>query len=182
MGIKRSCFVWGCVIVGLGFHSVARAQALPAASRSPIEVGGAFSFGPPDYGQAYIKGVTAYGGVGLMKRLYAVAEFKDLNLLTPTHLGETSALGGVRYSVSLEDRANIYAKVLGGVGWFDFKAPVFPPHTETSGVIAFGGGINFQLSGHWSVRCIDLEQQMWPGFGPHGLTPVVASMGFTYMR
>ena len=161
---------------------MAGAQALPVATRAPLEGGVAFSFASPDYNQTYAKGISAYGGYGLTRRLYALAEFNDDNLLTPGKLGETSALAGIRYSVSLEDRANIYAKVLGGAGWIDFKSPDFVPHTDTSGVFAFGAGINFQVSGHWSVRCIDLEQQMWPGYPPHGLSPVVASMGITYMR
>ena len=170
------------IIMGAGWCHIAQAQALPAASRAPIEVGAAFSFASPDYNQTYVKGISAYGGFGLTRRLYAVGEFNDDNLLTPGKLGETTALAGIRYSVSLQDRANIYAKVLGGVGWIDFKSPAFPPHTDTSGVFAFGGGINFRLSGRWSVRCIDLEEQLWPGYPPHGLNPVVVSMGITYMR
>jgi hypothetical protein len=168
--------------ISLVSYRAANAQALPTATRSPIQVGAAFSFGSPDFGTAYTRGVTAFGTVGFSRRFAVEADAHFDNLVTPQGVGENTFVVGPRYSIALEGRANVYVKLLGGVGQFKYNLPVFIPSSQTYGVLAGGGGIEYRLSTHINVRAIDLELQTWPGHPPRGLTPFVASMGIAYVR
>jgi hypothetical protein len=170
----------------LAGSAAAKAQALPTASRPPVQVGVAWSFASSGYGNqeyaAYIKGVTAFGDFGFTRRLSLEGDAHYTSLSTPDGIGENTYLIGPRYSIALEDRANVYVKVLGGVGRFSYKSPTYViPHTDTYGVLAFGGGIEFRLSPRINLRPIDIEIQPWQGF-PHGLVPIVTSIGIAYVH
>jgi hypothetical protein len=159
------------------------AQALPAASREPVEVGAAFSFGSPSYNDTptYVEGLTVFGDLGFTRRIAAEFDLHFDSLLTPEDIGEDSYLIGPRFSVLREDRANVYLKALGGIGRFSYQSGSYAnPHTDTYGVVAFGAGIEFRVSRRFNVRAIDLEYQVWPGFAPGTLHPVVASTGIAY--
>jgi hypothetical protein len=157
--------------------TAASAQAKPAATREPVQVGATFSFGNPDYTETYIKGFTIFGDYSLVRRISAEVEYHDLDMLTPEGIGESSVLAGPRYAFSLEDRATLYVKALGGVGRIQFQSPKPNAGTYSYAVFAPGAGVEFRASHHINVRAIDLEYQLWPGFQPHGLSPWVASMG-----
>ena len=171
------------LIAVLSSCSLARAQALPAATREPIEAGAAFSFGSPDYQNTptYVEGFTIFTDAGLSKRLAAELDLHYDSLITPLDIGENTYLIGPRYSVIREDRANIYVKALGGLGRFAYQSGIYSnPHADTYGVVAFGAGIEFRASQHLNIRAIDLEYQVWPGFPSSALEPVVASTGLAY--
>ena len=160
------------------------AQAIPAASRNPVQAGVAFSFASSDYGDAYIKGFSIFGDYALSRRLSLEADIHQTSLATPDGIGENSYLIGPRYSVALEDRANIYVKALGGLGRFTYESgqQYSTTRSSTYGIGAIGAGIEFRASTHINVRAIDLEYQFWPGFQPRGLSPVVVSMGVAYVH
>jgi hypothetical protein len=179
--MKLIHFIFVCV-VALALSSVLQAQALPTASRSPLQIGFAGSIASSDFGFDYIKGFTIFGDMNFSRRLAVEAEFHDTSLSTPDNIGEQTYLVGPRYSIALEDRANIYVKVLGGLGRFTYEPPQFIRRTNNYGIAAAGAGIEFRASSHFNVRAIDIEYQTWPGFPPHGLTPFVTTIGIAYVH
>ena len=169
-------------LVALALSGVLRAQALPTASRSPVQIGIAGSIASSDFGLDYVKGFTIFGDLKFSRRLGVEAEFHDTSLSTPDNVGEQTYLVGPRYSIALEDRANIYVKALGGFGRFTYEPPQYIHRSDTYAVGAAGAGIEFRVSSHFNVRAIDIEYQTWPGFPPHGLTPFVTTIGIAYVH
>ncbi len=171
----------------LGGGSQANSQAIPAIER-PIQLQGGvgFSFASPDYGGTsalvpYIKGFTIFGDAIYHRRFGLEAEVHDNSILTPKDIGENTYMIGPRFSPIREDRMNLYVKVLGGIGAFQYQQSTYAnPHTDTYGAFAFGGGIEFNASRHITVRAIDIEKQSWPGFAPNGLKPFVTTLGIAY--
>jgi hypothetical protein len=173
-------FTVATLLAGSG---IAAAQALPTASRAPIQVGIAGSFVSTDYAFDYSKGITVYGDLGFTKRFSLEADVHQTSLSTPSGVGEDSYLVGPRYSLIMEDRANVYVKALGGIGRFVYEPKAFSnPHSNSYGAFAFGAGIEYQLSRRFNVRAIDIEYQTWPGYPPRGLTPFVTTIGIAYVR
>jgi len=189
---RRFLIVCFCSLIFLGSFSPANSQAIPAAERPiQLEGGSGFSFASPDYGGTsaagtpalvpYIKGFTLFGDAIYHRRLGLEAEVHYNSILTPRDIGENTYMIGPKISLIREDRMNLYVKVLGGVGAFEYqKGNYADPHTDTYGVFAIGGGIEFNASRHITVRAIDIEQQSWPGFTPNGLKPFVTTLGIAY--
>lgn len=144
-------------------------------------MGLAFSFGNSDYTQAYIKGYTIFGDYPLARRLSLAGEFHDQAVWTPDDIGETSLMFGAKYKFSLEERATLYLKAMGGVGRFEVQPTRPNPSTTSYGAFGGGAGVEFRASHRINIRAIDLEYQEWPGYKPNGLTPWVASMGAAWM-
>jgi hypothetical protein len=159
----------------------AHAQARPAATKDPVQLGATFSFGNPDYTETYIKGYTIYGDYSIFRRLALEGEYHDLTWKTPDGVGEYSVVAGPRYSFAIEDRARLYVKALGGVGRIQFQKPKPNAGTDTYAVFAPGAGVEFRATHHINIRAIDFEYQLWPGFRPSGLSPWVASTGAAWM-
>lgn len=177
-----------CLSAVLGLSMQAHGQALPSAAR-PVEVqaGVGFSFARPDFvspynpGFPYIKGFTVYADATYHHRFGFEAEVHDDSILTPADIGENTYMIGPKVSVIHQDRMNLYAKGLGGLGAFEYQKNTYPnPHTDTYGIFAVGGGIEFRASRHINVRAIDIEQQWWRGFAPRGIAPFVATLGVAY--
>ena len=177
----------GLFICVFGWSVASHAQAVPMASRlGSVQVGAGFSFAVPDYGGTYIKGYTVYGDADLWRRVGIEADVHQINVWTPTDIGEDTYLIGPRFSLIRQGRVNAYAKVLGGIGRFEYQDGTYQPsHTDTFGVFAVGGGIDFRASRHVNIRAIDIEAQKWPNYGTpkfaaHGLTPFVTTFGAAY--
>jgi hypothetical protein len=177
----------GSLMFVLGLSVASNAQAVPMAQRlGSAQVGAGFSFAIPDYGGTYIKGYTVYGDVDLWRRVGIEADVHQINVLTPTDIGEDTYLIGPRFSLLRRGRVNAYAKALGGIGRFEYQSGSYPhPFTDTFGVFAGGGGIDFRASRHINIRAIDIEAQRWPSYGTpghtsHGLTPFVTTFGVAY--
>lgn len=184
--MKRHHLV-GLFIFLFGCSLASHAQAVPMATRlGSVQVGAGFSFAIPDYGGTYIKGYTIYGDADLWRRVGVEADVHQVNVLTPTDIGEDTYLVGPRFTLLRRDRVRAYAKVLGGIGRFEYQSGVHPhPFTDTFGVFSVGGGIDFRASRHINIRAIDIEAQKWPsygtpGFPAHGLTPFVTTFGAAY--
>lgn len=176
-------FVCCAALFVAGSTSLATAQAIPTASREPIEVGAAFSFGSPGYQNTptYVEGLTLFANAGLRGRFGVQIDAHIDSLITPIDIGEDTYEIGPRFAVVHQDRVNIYVKAVGGLGKFAYQPGTYAnPHTDTYGVFSGGGGIEYRLSGRFDVRAIDLEIQSWPGFPGGSLHPVVASMGLAW--
>ena len=74
-------------------------------------------------------------------------------------------------------KANVYAKALYG-----FSKMNFDPQGDhgTFSTIAFGGGMDVQLTKKLSFRAVDIEYQDWPAWGNSSIKPYGASMGVGY--
>jgi hypothetical protein len=184
--LKRHHLI-GLFIFVFGWSLASHAQAVPMATRlGSAQIGAGFSFAIPDYGPTYIKGYTIYGDVDLWRRVGIEADVHQVNVFTATDIGEDTYLIGPRFSIIRQGRVNAYAKVLGGLGRFEYQEGTYrPTHTDTFGVFAVGGGIDFRASRHINIRAIDIEAQKWPGYGTpgfaaHGLNPFVTTFGVAY--
>jgi hypothetical protein len=160
-------------------HAQAAATATQAGS---AQIGLAYSFGMPDYGNRNLQGYTIYGNFDFTRHWGIDAYVHQLNVITPQDIAENSYLAGPRYTFHFR-RFHPYAKGLLGFGRFvtDYDPRSFRPNsTYTYKIYAFGGGVDIPVSRHVNIRAVDFEYQKWPGFGVNGLTPVVLSFGAAY--
>ena len=158
------------------------AQALPTATRRPVQIGLGFSVAAPDYGERYIQGFSLFGDIGLARRLGVEGDIHYVSLRTPTDVGENTYLIGPRYNLLHQDRFNAYIKGMGGVGRFVYQLGYFQqPHTNTFAAFSFGAGMEYRASRHINVRAIDIEAQKWPNYSPHTLSPFVITFGAAYV-
>lgn len=157
-------------------------QALPTATRRPVQIGVGFSIAAPDYGERYIQGLSLFGDLGLGHRFGLEGDVHYVSLRTPTDIGENTFLIGPRYNVLHQDRFNAYVKGMGGIGRFVYQLGYFQqPHTDTFVALSFGAGMEYRASPHVNVRAIDIEAQKWPNYNPHTLSPFVITFGVAYI-
>ena len=70
-----------------------------------------------------------------------------------------------------------YGKALVGLGKMNFEyKEAYGRFTD----LALGGGVDLNLSRHWSVRAVDFEYQFWPNWINGTLKPYGASAGLAY--
>ena len=159
-----------------------QAQALPTATRTPVQIGVGFTLASPDYGERFIKGVSLFGDLGLPRRFSLEGDIHYVSLLTPTDIGENTFLLGPRYTVLHQDRFNAYVKAMAGIGRFVYQLGYFQqPHTDTFTALSFGAGMEYRASRHINIRAIDIELQKWPNYDPHTLSPFVVTFGAAYV-
>jgi len=155
-------------------------QALPTATRAlSAQVGAGVSLSSPDYSTDLNKGISAYGDVDLNRYHVGLeVDFHDLAIITPHDIGEITFLAGVRY-VRDYRRFRPYAKVLAGVGTFEFQQGFYTA-SSSGGHMAFaiGGGSDYVLKRKINIRIADFEYQHW-NYG-NGLTPWIITVGAAY--
>jgi opacity protein-like surface antigen len=164
--------------------AVAEAQASPAIRIPPsLTAGGFYSNFTPDYTP------NRLGGLGV---------YVDMNLFLHNHLGvegearwlrfnqqfgshEDNYLVGPRYSRRY-GKFVPYVKFLMGAGELEF-----PSNQGHGGYFAYapGGGLDYRLTRHFTIRAIDYEYHRWPsalggGLPSNGLTPNGFSAGVGY--
>jgi hypothetical protein len=158
----------------------AQAQANPTSGHAITgQVGGGLGLGNPDFAYQSIAGYTLYGTLDFRHRLGLDAEIHDLNLHTPSGIGEDSFLAGGRYTL-IFGRFRPYLRVDGGIGRFYARPPGSTPPVTTHLIYAFGTGTDFRLTRKLNLRVADVEFQRWPGYPPNGLTPTVGTVGVAY--
>ncbi len=156
------------------------AQAVPTATReATAQVGAAVSIASPDFGQLYIKGVSIFGDVDVGNHLGVEADVHLVSYITPTDIGQDTYLLGPRYSFHYR-RLTPYAKVVFGLGQFQYQYDNIPHYHENYFVYGVGGGLDVRVTRHIVVRAIDFEAQRWPGYRTNGLTPYVTTFGVAY--
>jgi hypothetical protein len=171
----------GCFACVLGLSAWSNAQAVPAASRSGgLQIGGGVTYARPDYDRP-IKGLTIYGDYDFTKHFGIEGDIHFVNLITPGDIGETSYLLGPRYRRQY-GRFTPYAKGMLGIGRFQYQYPsqYKKASAYTYKIYALGGGLDLRATRHINVRAFDFEYQGWPGYGKHGLTPIVMTVGVAY--
>jgi hypothetical protein len=171
------------LVVLIAFPCGLFAQATPAASRPlDLQIGVGISAAQPDYSAPHIKGITIYGTLDFrrFRHLGIDGEIHDLKIVTPSDIGQSSYLLGPRYEWRI-GRFRPYAKALFGIGNFEFQKGYYP--VDSSGnyfIYAFGGGVDLRATRRINVRLFDIEQQEWPSFENHGLSPLVGTIGAAY--
>lgn len=176
-----------------------------ATRRGDLQVGGGFVADFPDYTEHKFYGYDIYADLDFSEHFGVEGEFRQANDHTiaadGTHVPQyqRNLEGGLRYHRTY-GRLLPYAKFMAGVARMEYP-PAPPPAPDTQpqalinyGFIAPGGGIDYQLTTHISVRA-DLEYQMWfaepdqrlgydssAGTGglPHGLTPIIYTGGVAW--
>jgi opacity protein-like surface antigen len=175
---RRISLLFAVFSLSLAAHS----QALPTATGGPISVqgGAGVSFANSDYTTQYVKGVSFFASADLAAGLGVAVEYNDNNLVTPQDLGETSFMGGLRFTVKKKS-FRPYVKVLAGLGTVHLSQGYFLTNaTQSSMALGLGAGLDYRLSEHFFVRAIDFEYQDWRNFPPNGLSPYVITIGAGY--
>lgn len=147
-----------------------------------VAVGGYFSYGQTDYGQNHAFGPGFYGDFNYALRhnigVGAEAEARFLNFHKVSGVYEQNFLIGPRLTYTLGTRWEPYVKVLGGGSRFHYPTFISNKIYDYT-TFAYGGGLDFHLNRHFTVRPVDFEYQHWD-FPPTGLTPWVYSAGLSY--
>lgn len=157
-------------------------QAAPAIHVAPNFTAGAYySTFTPDYIPARLQGVGVYVDWDLFGHLGAEGEARWLRFNQPFGMYEDNYLGGPRYSRHY-GKFVPYVKFLVGAGELEF-----PSGQGHGGYFALvpGGGLDYRLTHHLTIRAIDYEYQFWPsapggGLPTNGLSPHGFSFGLGY--
>lgn len=186
--------------------SIAFGQAKPTATRrGDLQVGGGFSYDFPDYSEHKFYGYSIYADLDFTEHFGVEGEFRQDNDHTVDASGHTvpqyqrNLDAGLRYH-RVYGRFQPYAKFMAGLARMEYP-PAPPPASQTTplalinyGFIAPGGGVDYVISPHISLRA-DMEFQMWfkepdPRLGydyfagtgglPNGLTPIVYTGGIAW--
>ncbi len=166
------------LLLGFGAAS-ASAQVAPSAFRSPISltVGGFASGFKPDYVPNKLGGVGAYVDLNVFHGFGVEAEGRWQRFNEVAGISQDNYLIGPRYKTRHFWKARPYVKALGGFSNMNFENNIGSGRFTT---IAFGGGVDLQLSRKWSVRAVDAEYQIWPKFLGSTLSPYGVSVGIGY--
>lgn len=134
----------------------------------------------PDYGQSNIEGLTFWGDFDLLYHFGMEGEI-HYYVRTPTDISEDTYLAGPRF-IYRHKKIDGYAKLMFGLGRFGTQVGSFVnPATGSYFVYAPAVGLDVHITRHINIRAIDFELQKWPGFGAHGLSPLVGSAGVSYV-
>jgi len=166
---------FGLLFGSLLFVASAHGQAHPTATAiSKLQLGGGFSYATTDYGRKANKGMTFYGDYDIGVHWGGEAEYHYTSISTPTGVSENSFLVGPRFIVG-NHGFKLYGKGMIGLGRISY-----PPARvrETDFIFAAGGGVEYLLGDHITLRPIDFEYQRWSF--QTGLTPKVVTIGAAY--
>jgi hypothetical protein len=151
------------------------AQSVPTASRlGDLQIGAGYAVAEPDYGPDRFKGLTAYADFDFFHNFGVELNFRFLKGPTKD-LYEKTYETGIRYHRNY-GRFAPYGKIMVGRGVFNYQNSVA---NLAYNMAAGGGGVDFRVKPYLTIRA-DAEYQRWGGFPPHGLTPLVGSIGVAY--
>jgi hypothetical protein len=170
-----------------------QAQARPTESKAgDLTVGAGFSAVRPDYGHGYWLGPAVFGSYGIRYHLALEVDIHLMNFHTygNQQAEDTYEIGG-RYNIRTRftgDKITIYPKVMYGRAVFDRVFTTGIPFNLSYNMYTLGGGIEYKLKPHITIRVGDFEAQRWIGFPlgssqpstSHGLTPYVVTSGVAY--
>jgi opacity protein-like surface antigen len=164
----------------LSLTQLAHAQANPTATAlSNLQIGGGFTYARTDYGQRGDKGLTIFGDYDLGLHWGAEADYHYVSVQTPDQVSENSFTVGPRF-IYRKHHFKLYGKGMIGLG--HISAPLTPTNrltaNETDFLFAGGGGVEYLIGSHLTLRPVDVEYQRW-SFRT-GLTPLVMTVGAAY--
>jgi opacity protein-like surface antigen len=164
--------------------AIAAAQASPAIRIPPaLTAGGYYSNFSPDYTPNRLGGMGIYVDLNLFLhgKLGVEGEARWLRFNQQQGSYQDNYLVGPRYSRRY-GKFVPYVKFMMGAGEFEF-----PSNQGHGGYFAYapGGGLDYRLTRHFTIRAIDYEYQIWPsapggGLPTNGMSPNGFSAGLGY--
>jgi opacity protein-like surface antigen len=170
----------GSLACVLSLAQIAHAQAAPTATaKTNLQVGGGFTYARTDYGQKGDKGITGFADYDIGLHWGIEGDVHYVSISTPNGVSENSYLIGPRY-IFRYHRFKLYGKGLIGLGHLEIN---LSPNNSVSAsendfVFAGGGGLEYLMGKHITIRAIDFEYQHWDY--RTGLTPAVLTVGAAY--
>ena len=151
-------------------------QARYTASRAgDLQIGGGYSIARSDYTVNRIRGFAFYSDFDFKSHYGIEVDFHQVNDPNPTQIYERTYEIGGRY-LRRYGAASPYVKGLYGRGVFNF------PKSEANlayNMIVGGVGVDYAVHPRINVRA-DFEYQRWFSFPPHGLSPMLFTVGAAY--
>jgi hypothetical protein len=163
-----------------GFGALtSRAQVAPSGFRNGLSLtaGGMVSAFRPDYDSYTLIGIGAYVDLNIFHGIGVEAEGRWQRFNEFENISQDNYLIGPRVKLHHFWRATPYVKVLGGFSNMNFENNVATGRFST---VAFGGGVDLNVTRRWSVRAIDAEYQFWPKFLGGDLRPYGVNAGIGY--
>lgn len=155
-----------------------QAQAVYTASRAGrIQAGAGLLYLKSDFIAKGSEGISVWADYDLNRLLGAEVEAHFGGLRSPGDIGENSYLIGPRVSYHRRKLSG-YGKIMVGRGTIMDQ---FLHTSSTFNLYAFGGGLDYRIRPRFNIRVIDFEQQKWPNFEPHTLSPINISAGLMYI-
>jgi opacity protein-like surface antigen len=180
--IKRS-WVLGILFV-FTLCAYGQVEAAATSGKSPLAIGGSFSFFDAGYASNKVGGLGTYIDWSPFLRgdLGIEGEARWLKFGGSNGFSEYNYLAGPRYRFRAGEKIQPYAKFLIGAGQIRF-----PYNLAFGSYLAYapGGGAELVLNDHWRVRG-EYEFQIWPdapgipGVHTDSVKPNGFSLGFTY--
>lgn len=169
------------VVILAGFLMLAPsllAQAVYTAERTTrVQAGVGVLELNPDYTTEKVIGLSAWADYDFSRHIGAEISTHFGSLITSSDIAENSYMIGPRFTYRRKG-LTAYAKVL--VGRATITNQLYNLSSSYN-AYAFGGGLEYRVGRRLNVRVIDLEQQEWPNFQPHSLSPTVATIGLSYI-
>jgi hypothetical protein len=164
--------------LGIFAASSVAAHAQPGAaykSQAPIFIGGFFSGIQPDFGSNTIDALGAYIDIPVWRIVSVEGEMRFGHFHTQNGIMESTYLVGPRVAYELPHGFIPYGKFMFGSGAFTYP---FNEGSDHHTVLAYGGGIDYQLTQRFYLRG-DYERQRW-SFGQGTINPSAFSAGVSY--
>jgi len=166
----------GFSAASLALSSAAYAQANPTATAlSNLQIGAGYSYARTDYGHKGDKGFTVFADYDIGVHWGLEANYHHTSISTPELIGERSFTGGPRIILRAH-HFKLYGK--GFIGLGRIEAPAKYSSTETDFLYGAGGGLEYLIGDHLTIRPVDAEYQRWSF--RNGLTPLVLTVGAAY--
>ena len=158
------------------------AQAVATATKTgSLEAGVGVTYLHNDYSPRHNGGITIWGDYDFLHYFHttigADVQLNYTGLDSPDDIGENTYLIGPRFSHRFYEKYDLYGKVLFGRGTISYQIY----NTSSSfNVYSFGGGLDYHVARHYNIRG-EVDEQKWPNFEPHTLSPITASVGVLYI-
>ena len=167
-----------CLTFSLASIQHLNAQAVYTAERTArISLGAGGSYIDTDYAAKPTYGPSFFADIDLFRHLGLEGEGHFGGIVSPDDIAENSYLAGPRMFLR-HSRFTGYGKLMLGRGMITNQLFNL---SSSYNIYAYGGGLEYRAARRLTVRAIDFEQQKWPDFPPHGLSPLVVTVGASYI-
>ncbi len=167
-----------CFIFSLAVIPNLDAQASYAAERNArISVGAGWSYLNTDYAAKPTYGPSFFADIDLFRHVGLEGEGHLGGVISVDDIGENSYLAGPRAFLR-RNRFTGYGKLMVGRGIITNQLFNL---SSTFNIYAYGGGLEYRAARRVSVRAIDFEMQKWSAFPPNGLSPLILTVGASYI-
>lgn len=154
------------------------AQAVYTATRAvSVQLGIGALYLHSDFRPQANEGLTVWGACDFSRHVGLEASFHAGGLRAPDGVGERSYTVGPRLMYR-HQRAKIFATLSLGQGTITNQ--VYGT-ASTFNLYSYGAGFEYVAGRHVVVRAVDIEEQRWLNFIPHGLSPVLVTSGVSYV-